>query len=59
MVDPKKKCCATCADEDCRTRKTDGMNGVFLRHDYCADNGFPLWKPRYAKEQEGKNENGN
>lgn len=54
MVDPTKKCCATCADEDCRTRKTDGMNGVFLRHDYCADNGFPLWKPRYAKEQEGK-----
>lgn len=28
------------------------MNGVFLRHDYCECNGYPLWKPRYKKELE-------
>ena len=55
-MDLNKKCCATCADEDCRTRKTDSMAGVFLRHDYCEDNGYPLWKPRYKKEQEKPHE---
>ena len=51
-MDLRKKCCATCADEECRTRKTDNMNGVFLRHDYCEDNGFPLWKPKIQTDEE-------
>ena len=57
-MDLNKKCCETCANEDCRTRKTDSMAGVFLRHDYCEYNGYPLWKPRYQKEQEEPHEKG-
>lgn len=56
-MDLTKKCCGTCADEDCKTRKTDSMNGVFLRHDYCEGNGYSLWKPMYSDETNKSKEN--
>lgn len=47
-MDRTKRCCATCADDECRTRAILNMNGAYLQPDYCMGNGYSLWKPENA-----------
>lgn len=49
-MDLSKKCCETCADEECRRQVGD--LAAFLRYEYCVGNNYCLWlsKERPYKE---------
>lgn len=59
-MDLTKRCCATCADDDCRTGRARSMNGIFLKEYYCTENNYRLWKSKVQvrnHQKETNNEN--
>ncbi len=59
MEDPTKRCCATCADDECGTHRIRYLSellkakkymGNDLKTDFCIGNGYCLWKQIKMKE---------